>query len=196
MEEIIDFDEWIKNFAPTEPEYYAIYDIDTGAVTGIYPEHSSREIENRIKIERELAESIFEGKVMMTNCFIDLTSDTLEVIQTHTLRKIDDILHRIINKEFSSITDPDIMITHTVEQGMIKFQISENIMNKKIKWSGDTEMRFLVCSYNDPHKILEIIKFRLDEMTDAIIEYKLITSDINFSLFTTRIFKKYLLERI
>lgn len=196
MEETVDFDEWIKTFVPAEPEYYAIYDVETGAVIGIYPEHSSIDFKNRLKIDRELAESVFSGKLNMSNCFVDFNADTLEIIQVHSLRKIDDILHRIIDKTYSDATASDVVVRHFVKDKKIRFELTDFFTKRKIRWSGDTELRFLVCSYNDPHKIYQLINFTLDELNSGEKEYKIETDDEKFSVFTTRVLKTYTLERI
>lgn len=196
MEETVDFDEWVKTFVPAEPEYYAIYDKESGAVTGIYPDHSSTNFENRLKIDRELAESIFSGKLNMSNCFVDFNSDVLEIVQVHSLRKIDDILHRIIDKAYSDVSKSDVIVSHIVKEKKIKFGLTEFFTKRKIRWSGDTALRFLICSYNDPHKIYQIINLTLDELNSGEKEYKLETDDEKFSVFTTRVLKTYTLERI
>ena len=198
MEEIVDFDEWIKNFVPVEPEYYAIYDKDSGVVTGIYPEHSSRHLENRLKVDRELAESIFSGKLNMSNCFVDFDSDSesLEIVQVHCLRKIDDILHRIVDKTYSAITKADIVVRHYVKGKKIRFELTDFFTNRKVRWSGDTELRFILCAYNDPHKIYQVISFTLAELSSSRKEYKLKFNEEKFSVFTTRVLKTYTLETI
>lgn len=196
MEETVDFDEWIKTFVPAEPEYYAIYDKDSGAVIGIYPEHSSKNFENRLKVDRELAESIFNGKLNMSSCFVDFNSDTLEIVQVHSLRKIDDILHRVIDKAYSDVSKSDIIVSHIVKDKKLRFELTDFFTRRKIRWSGDTELRFIICSYNDPHKIYQVINLTLDELSSGSKECKLETEDKKFSVFTTRVLKTYTLERI
>ncbi len=40
MEEIMDFDEWFKNYTPPVIEYVAVFNPETGAVISVGPSHS------------------------------------------------------------------------------------------------------------------------------------------------------------
>lgn len=196
MEKIkIDFDEWLKTFVPVDPVYYAVYDKTNGVITGIYPEGSAHAIENKIKISRDMAESIIDGKMAMHNCFVDLASNDLEIIHLTSLKKIDDILHRIIDKKYTNIKDPDVIVRYMSKSHKLKFILSNDIRTKKIRWDGDTEFRFIISEYNDPHKIIGIKSFTLDEFYLTDIEFKIKIPFKNFSVFTKRIFKTYILER-
>jgi len=192
MEKVIDLEEWLKNIQIPIPDYYAIYDLSTGAVTGIYPEHSCQDKLNKIKIDKELADSIFEGQIAMNNCYIDLDSETLEIVQISTLRKIDDILHRIVERKYGSTDFHDIIVRF--KDNKIHFELNEKIRIKKTKWSGDTECRFLITSYNDPHIIYQVISFTLDELYLENKSFDYIGTQNNFSVFTNRIFKRYVFE--
>ena len=193
MEKMIDFDEWLKNFKPQPIEYYAIYNKETGAVIGVYPEHSCSDITNKIKIDDELATSIFDGIVLISNCFVDLNSEAIEVIQKESLRKIDDILHRIPDVEYSNIENPDVKIFFTGKS--LKFSLSDSIKNKKIKWDGDTVLKFIVSDYNDPHKFHDIISITLDKLYQGNQEFDYNGPDEKFSIFTNRILKTYAIEK-
>lgn len=195
MEEIIDFDEWLKTYIPAEPKYYAIYDIDTGELTGVYPEHSSTDLENKIEVEKEFAELIFEGKIPLASFYVDLSSETLEIVQIRSLRKIDDILHRIVDERYSEIFDPDITVEYYLKRKKIGFRLREKLREKKIKWSGETELKFIISSYNDPHKIYQVINFSLNDIYEKDLDFSYIGIDENFSVFTIRVFKKYILKR-
>lgn len=195
MEEIVDFDEWLRNYLPLEPKYYAVYDITTGEVTGIYPEQSSVNLENKLEVTREFAESIFDGKASLGAFYVDLSLEKLEIVQIHSLRKIDDILHRIIDKKYSDIVESDIKIRYSTDTGKINFELNENLRNKKIKWNGETSLKFIISSYNDPHKIYQLIQFTLNEVYEKDLEFDYEGEDTNFSVFTIRLFKHYIFER-
>ena len=79
---------------------------------------------------------------------------------------------------------------------LIEFQISDRLKEKNIKWSGDTELKFIISSYNDPHKIYQVIRLTLQELTDSNVRISYNNSDKNFSVFTSRIFKKYVFEKV
>jgi len=195
MEEIIDFDEWFRNYLPLEPKYYAVYDNVTGEITGIYPEHSSENLENRLEVTKEFAESIFEGTISLGSFYVDLSMEKLEIVQIQSLRKIDDILHRIIDKKYSDISESDIKVTYFFDRKKICFELNKNLRNKKIKWDGETVLKFLISSYNDPHKIYQMIQFTLNEVYEKDLEFNYDGEDTNFSIFTIRLFKNYIFER-
>ena len=78
MEEVIDFDTWIKNYIPQEIEFYAIYDPESYQVIGIYPEVAAAEKTYKIKIDKDLAEDIQNGIVKMNSCFVDVEAQELQ----------------------------------------------------------------------------------------------------------------------
>lgn len=195
MEQVIDFDEWVKNFVPPAAEYYAIYDNDTGVVTGVFPEHSCEGILNKIKIDSELAESIFEGRVSMMSCFVDRHDDVIEVVHKQVLKKIDDVLHRVPEKQFSNIESPDVRIVYNSKSKKIKIELTKELKKKRIRWDGYTRLKFIVSEYNDPHKIIQVASYTLDELLSANKTIKYLGTSDKFSVFTGRIFKNYILER-
>jgi hypothetical protein len=196
MEKIMDFDEWLKNYVPPPIIYFAIYDNETGAVTAIYPDSSCESMENKVRIDDDLAQEIFDGKIHLSSCFVDLSSDVLEVIRTKSMRKIDDILHRVKDIRFSESRNSDILIRFFSDTKKIKFELKEQLRTKKIKWDGDITLKFVLCSYNDPHKIYQVVSFTLDELYLEDKEFDYTEKDHNFSVFTNRIFKRYLIEKV
>jgi hypothetical protein len=196
MEEIENFDEWLKNLVIPEIEYYAIFDIYTGSVTGIYPSHSAQFIENKILIDQDLAENIFNGLIPLHICFVEEINGNLELIQTQVIKKIDDILHRVIDKEYADFNDPDLVIQFDNLNKKIIFLLDDKIKSKKIKWNGNTEVKFILSEYNDPYKFFQVISFKLEELYNNKLEFMYTGTCNNFSIFTSRIFKKNVLERL
>jgi hypothetical protein len=200
-----DFDTWIETLPPITIEYYVIFDPTTGKITGIYPDHAATEIKNKILIDTATAESVFEGKISLNSYMIDLTSDNLEFIEIQTLRKIDDVLHRVIDKQWTTEIDNDVFLTYdrikstfTVELAK-KYngtRIVEGVQSKKVHWTGSTEMLFLLTAYNDPNHLNYSISVTLDEL----IEKKKIIDNIilpkKFSVYTRRLFKNYIIEEL
>jgi hypothetical protein len=196
MEKIMDFDKWLESFIPKEIEYYAIYDPHTSAVTGVYPDHAAIDIEHKLKIDKDIAESIFEGKISLTSCFVDVIDDNLELIQITSLIKIDDILHRIPDIKYFKFDNPDIFIQFLSEKNLIKIQLSNKLKKKSIRWNGDTKLKFIICAYNDPHKIYQLIDLTLDQLFINDITIPYVGDNSQFSVFTARIFKNYIFEKI
>jgi hypothetical protein len=195
MEEITDFDKWLQTVVVEPIEYYAIYNPQTAEVIGIYPKNSAKDIEYKVLIDLDLAESIFEGKVSLRSCFVDEIDDVLQVVQTRSVRTIDDILHRVVSKEFATFDEADLCITFNFESNTITLSLNEKLKRKKIRWDNHALLRFIVTEYNDPHKVIQVIVTTLENLyiTDQTFEYT--GTDKNFSVFTSRIFKNYIFEK-
>ena len=196
MEEVIDFDEWLQNYKPPKVEFWAIYDPDTSAVIGIYPSPAADEKKYKIKIDQELAEDIQNGIIRMSSCFVDLDLETIKVVEKHSLTKIDDILHRIVDKKYSVVKEADIVVKYNEEENKLIFIMTPILKTRKIRWDGHTEMEFLITSYNDPHNLYQSISFRLEELEENPKEFNYTGSDKRFSIFTRRIFKNYIFEKL
>ena len=121
MEEVIDFDSWLQNYTPPEVEFWAIYDPKTSAVVGIYPAPAANDKQFKIKIERDLAEDIQNGIIRMSSCFVDLDSESIEIVEKHSLTKIDDILHRVIDRKYLTVQDTDIVIQYNESENKLIF---------------------------------------------------------------------------
>jgi hypothetical protein len=196
VEEVIDFDSWIEQYSPPEVEFWAIYNPDTSAVVGIYPSPAADEKKHKIKIERELAEDIQNGIIRMSSCFVDLDAEVIEIVEKHSLTKIDDILHRLVDKKYSSVQDPDIVVKYNEEDHKLTFVMTPILKTRKIRWDGHTEVEFLITSYNDPHCLYQVISFKLEELEESPREFIYNGVDQRFSIFTRRIFKNYVFEKV
>jgi hypothetical protein len=194
MEEVIDFDTWIKNYVPQEIEFYAIYDPESYQVVGIYPEVAAIEKTHKIKIDKELAEDIQNGIIEMNSCFVDVEAQELQIIEQTGIRKIDDIIHRIVEDRFSNISKPDIIVTYNQTTQDITFKMSKTLRSRSIKWPEGTIMQFLITSYNDPHIVFQTLTINLEELhrQDQTINYTGTSS--RFSVYTRRLFKNYIFE--
>jgi hypothetical protein len=196
MEEITDFDKWLQTFISEPIEYYAIYNPQTAEVIGIYPKNSAKDIEHKVLIDLDLAESILEGKVSLRSCFVDEIDDVLQVVQTQSVRTIDDILHRIVSKEFATFDEPDLCITFNSELNTISLSLVEKLKRKKIRWDNSASLKFLITEYNDPHKVIQVITTTLEDLYITDQTYQYIGIDKTFSVFTSRIFKKYIFIKL
>jgi hypothetical protein len=196
MEEITDFDKWLQTFISEPIEYYAIYNPQTAEVIGIYPKNSAKDIEHKVLIDLDLAESILEGKVSLRSCFVDEIDDVLQVVQTQSVRTIDDILHRIVSKEFATFDEPDLCVTFNSELNTISLSLVEKLKRKKIRWDNSASLKFLITEYNDPHKVIQVITTTLEDLYITDQTYQYIGIDKTFSVFTSRIFKKYIFIKL
>lgn len=191
MEKVIDFDEWYLSNKTFEVEYWAVYDPDTGKVQGVYPNSSADAFKYKIKIDKDIGEAIGDGRISLFNCYIDFESDSLEIVEVQSLIKIDDILHRIIDSRWSDVQNPELTIK--VKNNIVNFSLSEVVKSKKrIHYSGDTLMNFYITAYNDPNVLYEKITIQLDKLITDDIIFTINNLPIKFSIYTRRIFKKYI----
>lgn len=204
MDEVIDFDEWfVKASAePIDVVYAAVFDTDTGQVMKVGPDAAFSE-PNKIIIPQETAIDIMESRVKMSNCFVDTDSETLEITETENLFKIDDVLHRVIESMWTDIENPDISLTFNKIDSILTIELSEeyggtrknsSARKRNMFWSGDTVLNFLITDYNDPHVIYDVVHVTIDELKGKKFNI-LIKDDFNrFSVYTRRVFKKYVIE--
>ena len=194
-QELMDFDKWLEIQHTNVIEYYAVYDAD-GNVTSVGPSHSFNNIENKIKIDDDVALGILDGRENLFSYKVDVRTKTiikLNNFATHTLTKIDDVLHRVIDRKWSKIIDPDILIEYNSKKSELQFS-----MNKKYKkniWEGETEMNFLITDYNDPNILLKLITFKVGDIAE---NNKTFSVDITekFSIYTRRLFDQYVMDTL
>jgi hypothetical protein len=204
MEEQISFDDWLKTFKPVEVEYGARFDPVTGTVLQVGPIHAFANDENKIQIPESTAIDIIEGRIKIHSCFIDTDSETLEITETRSLFKIDDVLHRVISTQWAEEDKADIYLTHSSTDNTIKIELAKKYggtkdfggtQMRKMYWSGDTELTFTVTGYNDPHIIYESFTVTVSELVDDSKTIELGNDVPNrFSIFTRRVFKNYMIE--
>jgi hypothetical protein len=179
-------------------EYGAVFDPKTGQVLSIGPILAFANKTNKIPVERELAIQILENKIKLTSCFVDVHSNKLEIAEIKSLYKIDDILHRIIDKHWSTEAEFDVEVLYNRSQKMLKFKLSESFRNagRPIFWDGETSMDFLITAYNDPNMIYKFVSFKVADLSSADIDISNIDIEDTFSVYTRRLFKSYVFEAI
>ena len=198
----MDFDQWIQNYKIPPIEFVAVFDPATMAVTSVGPSHAFTDQKHKITIDQELAESIINSEIKISNCVVDINSNTVEVAEIQNMYKIDDILHRIISSKYSDIEKPDIYLTHSKKNNTLKIELGKEFGGTKspkipyrqrnIIWDGDTVMDFYITEYNDPNLTLETVSVKINELVgkSKIIEN---ISYENFSVYTRRLFKNYVI---
>jgi len=203
VEKRLTFSEWLKTFKPVEIEYGAVFDPLSGAVLRVGPIEAFKDEVNKIQIPESTAIDIIEGRIKMHSCFIDLDSETLEITETKSLYKIDDVLHRVIPVQWAEVEKADIYLTH--QDGTIKVELAKkyggtkdtvkDFQPRKMYWSGDTKIIFTITGYNDPHMIYESFDVKISDLIKQEKIFKL-SSDIpkRFSVYTRRLFKNYMIE--
>lgn len=203
MEEVMDFDEWLASRKEVELVYWAVYDVDSGAVKGIYPGSSADGFENKIAIDTELALSIQEGTTQLSSCFVDLTADVLEISQVKNLTTIDDILHRVVEAVWTKEANNDIFIDYYQRENRLEVSMSakfqgtrhtELAAGRKIHWNTDTEMLILITDYNDPNVVYYMLSLTIAELINQNKVFENINLNSKFSVYTRRLFKNYVMD--
>jgi len=201
-----DFDEWIKNHTPPKIKYQAAFDIETGIVKLVGPDFSidNKKYKHTIDLEEETAKAILNGEINISNCYVDATNGKLEITEVKNLFKIDDVLHRVISKQWTEEKNHDIYITFDKKLKEIKIELSEelggtkkenkNFVKRKLFWDGDTILTFLITNYNDPHITHNILEAKVSDLQKNPKVFSNVDCPEQFSVYTRRLFKKYVIE--
>ena len=198
MEEKLDlapFDEWIKTIKVPEETYFFEFDND-GNVLALHPGFAVERIKNKIQVDLDIALGIYERGETLRHYKVDVISGRILKVNLSSitgLNKIDDVLHRVVDKRWTNITKPDISIEYDRKQSMLTFKI--NPLLKTIEWQGDQDMIFLITEYNDPNVLQEMFSFNVKELVKYPHKFKLDLPE-KFSIYTRRIFDKYTYEDI
>jgi hypothetical protein len=196
MEEKLDhapFDEWIKTLEVPEETYFFEFDLD-GNVIALHPGPDVDHIKNKIQIDLDIALAIYEQGDTLRHYKVDVVSGRVikvNLVSITGLSKIDDVLHRVINKKWSKISKPDISIEYDRADALLTFKI--NPLLKTIEWQGDQDMVFLITEYNDPNVLQEMISFNVNELVKYPQKFTLVLPE-KFSIYTRRVFDKYTYE--
>ena len=206
--ELPDFDEWIKTYKPETIVYNAAFDLESGRVLAVGPNHTvnDKTYKSVIQLEADTAEKIISGEIKMSKCFIDPDQGELEIVERKDLYKIDDVLHRIIVRKYSDIKKPDIYLEHNAKSNVMTVELSEeyggtykqkkgvDVAKRKMFWDGETELDFTITDYNDPNVITDNFTVKVNELVGKKVELKELNIPRFFSVYTRRLFKNYMIE--
>jgi hypothetical protein len=192
---LIDFWEWIKTASFPEDEYYAIYD-DDGNVKAIMSNYHDTTGLQKVVIDSEIAIAIHEGREYLHRFRVDTITKEFKKIESlnfYGLKKIDDILHRIIDKRWSNIDVADLNISYNVSEGKLSFYLDDRLKNSS--WEGETIVTFFITGYNDPNILKEVISFPIGDLSQGakIFDFQ---SNEKFSVYTKRVLQNYVYEEI
>jgi len=204
MEEI-EFQQWIESLQEIKNEYSVVFNPSSMKIIRVGPRHALKNEENCIDVDADIAESILSGEVSIHSCYLDSINGEIAITETKNLTKIDDVLHRVPEISWSSIETPDVYLKFDTEKDKITIQLAahwggthsfNNVTpsTRKIIWSGDTIMEFLVTDYNDPHILYDTFNFTIQDLIKNQLEYIINAPTTQFSVYTKRIFKNYVME--
>jgi hypothetical protein len=165
---------------------------------------------NVVEIDEDLAIKIIDGDIHISKCFFDTHEGKFEITEEKTLSKIDDVLHRIIDKRYlDEEVKPDIYLTYDLAAKKLTVELSEEyggtrVLEKQwqpatprnIFWGGETTLSFTVADYNDPHFPQKTFDVTLEELEGKSVTIDDVDITGKFSVFTRRLFKNYVLEEI
>jgi hypothetical protein len=207
MEKVEDFDWNFSKIELPKTEFYASFDPDSGSILSVGPSCAFEGITNIILIDEETALSIIEGRIPISSCMMNISSGEMEFVETKTTFKIDDVLHRIPNIEYTDFERFDLYIIHNTEDGTLIFELAEDLSGtrknpvsskkRKINWSGETKMYFFLTDYNDPNVLYQIIELQISDLSANKKTIKLDFELPNrFSIYTRRIFENCVIETV
>lgn len=195
MEDYVkDFFEWANTIPVPETKYFAVFN-EHGEILGIYSEHSCQTIPNKIEIDTEIALSVIEGTTNLNSYIVDIDSETIEFVEIKSLKKIDDVIHRVVDKQWSSIDSPDVSLIYDRNKSLLKIKLNEKFKTKKILWNGSTDMQFVITDYNDPNIFYNTFSFTINDIMKNELEFNISLPKI-YSIYTRRLFKNYVIEEI
>ena len=201
-----DFDEWIKTFVVPETNYLASFN-ESGQLTKVGPEHIFNDDERCIELSKEMAEEIISGRVHIAKCYVDVKTGSVEIAQVEKLHKIDDMLYRIVSKEWTEVTIPDVYLTYHKKSQQLIIELTESlggthimpdefqpVPKRKMVWDGETTLKFMLTDYNDPHIIHNVVEVKLHDLVDNAFVVNDVEVPQAFSVYTRRLLKDYVLE--
>lgn len=203
MEEV-EFNFDFEDIIVKEIKYVVKFDTTTGKVISFGPRSVDENNFDEIEVDADMAEDIKDGRINLHNCFVDFYDNKLEIKENKFLFKLDDVLHRIIEKKFSKIEESDIFVTCYTKKNKLRIELTDRFHGTKknckdpkkkqrISWNDDTVMDFYVTAYNDPHHVIESFSIKIEDLVGMKFEKSIAFPD-KFSVFTRRLLKKYTLE--
>ena len=202
MEQSLDI---LKSLKQNTIKYFAEYDDITGNILKVGPSHAFLKSKYKVEVESDIALGILKGEIKFDNCYVDVINQKFVFNEERYTVKIDDLLHRITEEKYANHDNPHIFLTYTRKTGILTVQMTEvfygtkkwpsaykNEIKRKVHWSGDTVMNFLITAYNDPTILYDTFSIPVNELVGKTYKHKFeLLQDKNFSIFTRRILPNY-----
>lgn len=204
MEQIeLDFDEWIKNYKPVELKFWAVYDPKDGSIVGVYPDGTANDTTHKILIETSIAQLIQENHILLSSCYVDPVQKEFVILYDKNIVKIDDVLHRIPVKNWSTSNEHDVYIEYYREKKQLVVGLTEKFYGtRKASYDFKTKLdekqiegfNINLTDYNDPNVLIQILNIKIEDLVGKDKVFTDLYIPDKFSLYTRRIFKNYILE--
>jgi len=115
MEQELIFEDLYTN--DNKKEFYAFYSQTDGSVFEIFPGFPTNTDKKFVKVDEEIFNSIESGQSNIFSYYVDIKTQTPQLQKKEStnfvLTKIDDILHRVIEKKWSKIKNADVQIKYS-----------------------------------------------------------------------------------
>lgn len=202
MEEVLDFDEYIKNLSNIDRVYHLRFNLNSGRILELTPAIKRLITEkDLLEISVEEARDILNSSLGLLSYRVDITGKTKTLVPTTNIETgsskfvIDDVLYRIPLLEFSDIKNPDVRVTYIRKEKKLKLIFKKNLKSKDKFMFSDGLVKFFITDYNDPNILLEK-PIEVNIVTSKIntFEIKNMILPENYSIYTRRIFDRYILE--
>lgn len=194
MEENLEILNHFKITKPKAIKYYAEFNVETGAIQKVGPDHAFKDVKNKILIPEDVAINILNGIIKMTTCYVDVIENKFYQSEIRNVVKIDDLLHRIVEKKHHLSDNPHILLTYDKNKKTI--EITKFFLKKGIMWDGDTLLNFYITAFNDPTIIYETVSVYANDLSETPQKIFLENlQDDDFSIFTRRMFQEYVLVK-
>jgi len=188
-------------------EFMAKFDPANGQILAVGPSVAFQNEKFKLPIDEDIALQIIQGTMLLSSCKVNIIENQVEISEERSLFKIDDVLHRIIDRQFFDLDRIDISITFNQQLKEFTFSLAEDLggilknpklsddKKRKVMWGGDTLMNFYITDYNDPNVLYFRLEFTVADLEKKDLTLKSLTElPKEFSVYTRRLFKNYVLE--
>jgi hypothetical protein len=199
----VDFDEWIKNYKPVETKFWAVYNPKDGSIVGVYPEGTVAESTYKILIDTSIARLIQENHIRLSSCYVDPVQQEFVILYDKNIVKIDDVLHRIPTKQWSTPSEHDVYIEYYKKDAKLVIALTEKFygtrpasydFKTKLDQAQVSKISLIITEYNDPNILDRILNVNIEELVGKEKVFTEIKLPEKFSVYTRRLFKNYILE--
>lgn len=196
-------DIWVNTHTDKETKYWAVYDPLDGTVLGIYPGQTANDKPHKILIDTFIAQHIQESVIQLNACFVDPIRQEFIVMYNRPVTKIDDVLHRVPNKNWSETLENDLYIEYVVEEKKLDVALTERFygtraadceFKTKLVEKNIFEILLMITDYNDPNVLHQLLRINIDDLIGKEKTFYNLDIPNNFSVYTKRFFKNYILE--
>lgn len=172
-------------------KYVAEYDSATMTVTGIYPKGRKLGIE----VPNDIADRIFNGTLSLSACTVEVVNKKMLVsLKSKSAVKDTSVPFRIPVKQYTQVKNPDVKITVNTKKKSLTVSLSATAKSYLSFYPDDAVIRLAVTEYNNPVSIIELLNIPVKQLQDSSFTTTVDVARGEYSIFTSRIFKTYIID--